>query len=135
MVAAVEMIRERAGLAAAGAALMVAAALRFWEPTDDPSTSLCLFRRCTGHACPGCGMTRAVSYLLKGDWDRTIFYHPLAPLAGLQILAGLGMWAAYSLGVWKPKGRLPVEGILYVNLALLLVVWVVRASLGVLPPV
>lgn len=39
----------------------------------------CFFHALTGLPCPGCGMTRAVSALLQGDWHRAMRYHPLSP--------------------------------------------------------
>lgn len=39
----------------------------------------CFFNELTGLPCPGCGMTRAVSALLHGDWHTAMLYHPLSP--------------------------------------------------------
>ena len=37
----------------------------------------CLFHTVTGLYCPGCGGTRAVRTLLKGDYRMSVQYHPL----------------------------------------------------------
>ncbi len=37
----------------------------------------CLFRAATGHACLGCGLTRACRALLRGDVRAALAYHPL----------------------------------------------------------
>ena len=37
----------------------------------------CLFQELTGLYCPGCGGTRAVKALLKGDVITSFLYHPL----------------------------------------------------------
>lgn len=37
----------------------------------------CLFHFLTGAYCPGCGGTRAVKALLRGDVLRSVYYHPL----------------------------------------------------------
>ena len=49
------------------------------SPSDDGVT-LCPIALLTGTACPGCGMSRAMAWLLRGEWDRSVGYHPLAPL-------------------------------------------------------
>ncbi len=37
----------------------------------------CVFRELTGLYCPGCGGTRAVKAMLKGDLVSSFLYHPL----------------------------------------------------------
>ena len=49
----------------------------------------CPFRATTGKPCPGCGMSRALAALVRGDWGDAIFLHAFAPLfgaAGLLLL-------------------------------------------------
>lgn len=36
---------------------------------------ICLFRVFTGLPCPGCGLTRALYFLLQGDWKRSLAFH------------------------------------------------------------
>lgn len=38
---------------------------------------LCVFRLVTGFPCPGCGMTRALVSLLRGDIPAALGFHPL----------------------------------------------------------
>ena len=52
--------------------------------TSDDGPVLCPFRMCTGMACPGCGLTRAVAHAARGDLAGSIRLHPLAlPLVTL----------------------------------------------------
>ncbi len=37
----------------------------------------CLFNKVTGLYCPGCGGTRAVQALSRGQFGRSFYYHPL----------------------------------------------------------
>lgn len=43
----------------------------------------CLMHTMTGLYCPGCGGTRAVSFLLHGDFLLSFIYHPLVPYAAI----------------------------------------------------
>lgn len=38
----------------------------------------CVFAEITGLPCPGCGLTRATSSLLQGDWRTSWQFHPFA---------------------------------------------------------
>lgn len=38
---------------------------------------MCLFKNTVGIPCPGCGMTRALLSVLKGDLITAFYYHPL----------------------------------------------------------
>jgi hypothetical protein len=103
-------------------------------PGDDGPT-ICPFALVTGMACPGCGMTRAASYLIRGEWSNAIEYHPLVPLIALLALGG---WVWYLL---RRSGRVAPMPARWLNAALigagvmLLVVWAARIATGTLPPV
>ena len=55
--------------------------------TDDDGPVLCPFRACTGMACPGCGLTRAITHAARGDLAGSFRLHPLA----LPLVALLGL--------------------------------------------
>lgn len=112
------------GVPAVGAitvALTTAAAL----PT------LCPFRLCTGHACPGCGLTRGVSAAVRGDFGLSIRYHPMAILVAVQLAA---LWMTFLIaGPQRWRKLAPTAGVLaVVNMVALTVLWVVRWRLGLL---
>lgn len=46
----------------------------------DRLPALCLFRNLTGWECPGCGMTRAVLSLLRGDLATALHYNRMVVL-------------------------------------------------------
>ena len=49
--------------------------------------SVCGFRWLTGVPCPLCGMTRALSLLLKGQWELAWRLHSLSPVVLSLLLA------------------------------------------------
>ncbi len=67
--------------------LVAALVLRAWMPSDDPATTICLFRRLTHHECATCGMTRALALLVRGDWAGAFARHPLAIPLALEAIA------------------------------------------------
>lgn len=52
--------------------------------------SICVYKATSGLPCPGCGMTRALTALIHGDYGLAFYMHPLWPLVILGI----------SIGVW-----------------------------------
>lgn len=87
--------------------------------------ALCPFRVCTGHACPGCGLSRSLLSLVKGDLGLSLRYHPL--LIPILIQAAI-------ITLVRRRGTSPawVNTSLSVTLVLLVVAWVVRWRLGLL---
>lgn len=103
-------------------------------PTEDGPT-LCPFALCTGTACPGCGMTRAASSLVRGDFTGAVAFHPLVPLIVVQLV---GAWVWFVLrrsGRVQPLGNRTLNVILIATTVALLGVWLARLLTGTLPPV
>jgi hypothetical protein len=113
-------------LAALGLALLV-------DPRRDGPT-LCPFALLTGTACPGCGLTRAVAWLVRGDLGAALSLHPLVLLAAAWAVAG---WVGLVRGTGgaRPVSRRLVDRALIVTAASFALTWVVRLAAGALPPV
>lgn len=109
-------------------------ALLLVSPSDDGPT-FCPFALCTGTACPGCGMTRAASSLLRGDVAGALTLHPLVPLVGLQLAAGWVWFVLRRRERVQPLSNRSLNAILIASAVALLAVWVVRLLSGTLPPV
>lgn len=128
----VASIRINRWMAAAPVALV--AFLAMWTPTDDGPT-LCPFALLTGMACPGCGMSRAISWLVRGDIGTSFRYHPLAPFLVTMVVVG----AIWALGRMRRGWKRPPIAMVNFGLigfgVLLIVVWAVRILSGTLPPV
>ena len=112
-----------------------AVALMTMASPSDEGPTLCPVALVTGVACPGCGMSRAVGWLLRGDLERSVGYHPLAPLV-LTIGLVAVVWAlGWRFGGWKvPRTTLVSAGSVVFGV-LLVAVWVARLLNGTLPPV
>lgn len=123
--------RDRLFLAAPFLAVGFLAVL---SPSDDGPT-ICPFALCTGSACPGCGMTRAASSLVRGDIGAAMVFHPLVILIAFQ--AG-GAWIWYLLrrrDLVRPMSQSTLTLILATTGLALVLVWMVRLLSGSLPAV
>lgn len=75
--------------------------------------SICAFYNITGVPCPGCGMTRAFKHLFQGHIAEAFRYHPLFP------------FVIFIPFIFKSKKQV----YLYLAVALLLLVWLIRLKL------
>jgi len=91
----------------------------------------CGFARMFHIPCPGCGMTRAVTLLVAGDWRGSLHMHPLAlpVLAAGATFALATVWTTYVYGwpmVHKSRlGRASLVG-LGVAYAASIILWALR---------
>ena len=87
----------------------------------------CLFHLVTGYYCPGCGGTRAVVFLLHGDFLHSLVYHPFVPYAFV-----LCTWFMISQTIERlSKGRLRIgmhfrEVFLWIALAIIIINFIVK---------
>ncbi|HUP16425.1 MAG TPA: DUF2752 domain-containing protein [Acidimicrobiia bacterium] len=104
------------------------------SPSDDGLT-ICPMALLTGVACPGCGMSRAIAWMFRGDLERSVGYHPLAPLVVVISVVAV-VWAlGRRLRGWKSPPTALFTGGVMVLAALLMAVWIARLASGTLPPV
>ena len=104
------------------------------HPGEDGVT-ICPFALATGMACPGCGMTRAASLLMRGDLDGALTFHPLVPLIAAQIAAGWVWFLLRRSGKVGPMSPRALNAVLIGTGIILIAVWAVRWANGDLPPV
>ena len=69
--------------------------------------TLCPFALCTGIACPGCGMTRAASHLIRGDVSGALGYHPLILLVAALSVIGTAWYLLRRMGKAGPIPNRP----------------------------
>ncbi len=89
----------------AALALTAAAAALFarFPPSVWPVWPRCVLHETTGWHCPGCGLTRAVSALLRGDVTAAFRHHPVFWLLAIPV----GSWLAYVAGYALWRDRFP----------------------------
>jgi hypothetical protein len=111
------------------------AGFRAWVPSGGAESSICLFRRATGIPCPGCGMTRAVAHLAKGEWREAAADHPfsfvLAAEAGLAWVAG-GLLLLGGRRLHPPRQEV-MTPIVLGHALMLVFFWLGRLATGTLP--
>lgn len=110
------------------------ALLAVFTPSDDGPT-FCPFALCTGMACPGCGMTRAASHLVRGEIGTALSYHPLVPLTAFGAVGAWGWFALRLKGKVRPLPQRLLTVILIAASVALVAVWVARLATGTLPSV
>jgi hypothetical protein len=80
-------------------------------------------------------MTRAASYLIRGDVGRAIGYHPLIPLFMALAVGGWAWFLLVRSGRARPPRARTVNTVLVLTGVLMVGTWVVRLLSGTLPPV
>jgi hypothetical protein len=107
----------------------------FVGPTVEDGPTICPFALCTGMACPGCGMTRAASRLVRGDLGGALSFHPLVPWVAF---VAIGAWTWFVLqrtGTVRPPNTNLLNWILILTAIALVAVWIARLVGGTLPDV
>lgn len=116
------------------APLLGVAVLALLAPGDDGPT-FCPIAILTGTACPGCGLTRATSALVRGDLTAALSHHPLVLLIAVQLI---GAWWWLMLRRWglvRPMSPRALNLSLFGTAVALLAVWGLRMAVGSLPSV
>lgn len=54
--------------------------------------SVCLYKNLTGHDCIGCGQTRAMLHLARGEVEAAVKHNRLSPLVFAAILFSMLSW-------------------------------------------
>lgn len=64
-------------------------------PTLEQGPSLCLIKNISGHNCPGCGTTRAIAAVLRGEFTQAFAFNRLIILT-FPLLALVLLWELAS---------------------------------------
>lgn len=74
------------------------AAFYLVRPVVTEGPVLCPVRLGIGLPCPGCGVTRAFSFMAHGEFGRAIQFNAIAPLATAYLGA---VWLYYAIYAWR----------------------------------
>lgn len=97
---------------------------------DDRAATICFLRLATGLPCPGCGLSRGVAALARGELSRAVKYHPVAPLLAAEFAVIWVLWGGIVLGAVDPPSVRAVSLFLIAQAAILLVAWCIRLYTG-----
>lgn len=95
--------RSRGRLAAFAVLTAAFVAASFWKPSDDGPV-VCGFKTATGLACPGCGLTRSLAALAKGEAAVSLKYHAFGSIVALGAVLA---WLALGIGLATGRDLLP----------------------------
>lgn len=86
----------------------------------------CVFHEVTGFYCPGCGSTRSVRFLIRGDIGNSFIYNPIVPYTIIATFIFLTFVVKYKISgksLNKEKIGLPM---LYIGVIILLLNWIIK---------
>ena len=96
-----------------------------YNPEEESFFIPCVFNKITGLKCPGCGMTRAMHYLVNGNLKKAVWYNIMI-VPGVFIL----LYSSYRYFKYLTKNEeivnKPLEVILKIFLVILIIFMVVR---------
>lgn len=110
-----------------------ACALAAFSPVgDDEGQVLCPYRLATGGWCPGCGCTRALGAVVRGDVGSSLALNPwtLLLLAQATVIAGWFLAAPEAASNWWRRND---SRLIHVNLAFAAILWIARLATGAIP--
>lgn len=93
---------------------------------------LCPYRLTTGGWCPGCGCTRALGAVVRGDVSGAFALNPwmLLILAQAIVISGWFLAAPTSARSWWQRND---TRLLQINLAAGAIIWISRLATGAIP--
>jgi uncharacterized membrane protein YkvI len=80
-------------------------------------------------------MSRAIAWMFRGDLERSVGYHPLAPLVVIISVVAVVWAVGRRFRGWEKPRTAVLNGGLMVLAVLLMAVWIARLASGTLPPV
>ena len=101
-------------------------------PLSNLGRTLCPFALMTGIPCPGCGLTRSIAGLARGDLAASLSMHPFGAVLVMEAIV-LGIAGYRQPRIFTKTWAIVV--VLGINFLALLAIWWLRWSSGTLPPI
>ena len=115
------------------ALLAIAAVLAIDAGGTDDGAGVCVFRRCTGGYCPGCGLTRSARHLTRGEIAASWSDHPIVALLAVQAAVAALLYASAARLRSRLRSLRTLAVVAAFNGVLVLAIWVIRLIDGSIP--
>ena len=99
---------------------------------DDEGQVLCPYRLATGGWCPGCGCTRALSAIVRGDVATSLSLNPWTIVLLVQAVVISSLFAVVPEAARAWWNRYDLR-LLAVNAVLAIGIWAARLATGAIP--
>jgi hypothetical protein len=86
----------------------------------------CSLYSIVGLYCPGCGGTRAVYYLLHGQFIKSFLYHPVVPYTAVLVGCYIVSHTLNILSKGRVKAMLFRPIYFYIMIAVIILQWVIK---------
>ena len=96
-----------------------------YNPEEESFFIPCMFYKTTGLKCPGCGMTRAVHYLVNGNIEKAIWYNLMIVPGSFVLLYSGYRYIKYLIKDEELVNK-PLDYILKIFLGVLIVFMIAR---------
>ena len=99
--------------------------VKIYNPEQESFFIPCMFYKTTGLKCPGCGMTRAVHYLVNGNIEKAIWYNLMIVPGSFVLLYSGYRYIKYLIKDEELVNK-PLDYILKIFLGVLIVFMIAR---------
>ncbi len=119
------------GIAATVVVVIFVLLVTIYPPSIKWISQECVFLSITGRYCPGCGGTRSVLYLIKGDIVKSFIYHPVVLYVG--VVYGYYLCRQTIGLLQKEKKIIKVHNLaIWMMIALIFLNWIIKNGLDML---
>lgn len=86
----------------------------------------CIWYNVVGIYCPGCGGTRAIRELIRGNILKSFYFHPFVPYAAIITFIFMASWTCWYISKGKIKGIRFQNWFLYIGITIAIIQWILK---------